>query len=190
MPWEEPGAPSAAPDHAIVTLTYPCDWVGVAGKSTHVLAHMGRLSELMISSWGDIRFIQWAMELMRSGAPAVHIRMCIPPGRSALGAMAPDKEFREWIAETWSFIVARPDDKQHLRAGTAIHRDPTNLQKTMTELHRLAEESLIQYAAIERDSLVRIAYAAGLSKNRIHEVSRIARTTIDRILTPKPSEKG
>ncbi|MER7733653.1 DUF6003 family protein [Streptomyces erythrochromogenes] len=34
----------------------------------------------------------------------------------------------------------------------------------------------------ERDSLVRQAVKAGISKHRIHQLSGIARTTIDRIL--------
>jgi len=36
-----------------------------------------------------------------------------------------------------------------------------------------------------RDALVRSASAAGISKHRIHALSAIARTTIDRILSDK-----
>jgi hypothetical protein len=45
-----------------------------------------------------------------------------------------------------------------------------------------AEDALIVWASIERDELVRAAHAAGVSKNRIHTITGIARTTIDRIL--------
>jgi hypothetical protein len=47
-----------------------------------------------------------------------------------------------------------------------------------------AERALARYAETTggRDELVRAAFAAGLSKHRIHQLSGIARTTIDRIL--------
>lgn len=48
----------------------------------------------------------------------------------------------------------------------------------------LAEEALEAWAASDRqrDQLVRAANAAGVSKNRIHTITGIARTTVDRIL--------
>jgi hypothetical protein len=47
-----------------------------------------------------------------------------------------------------------------------------------------AERELTRYRETldGRDDMVRRARAAGLSKNRIHVLSGIARTTIDRIL--------
>jgi hypothetical protein len=47
-----------------------------------------------------------------------------------------------------------------------------------------AERELIQYRRTtdSRDDMVRRAQAAGISKNRIHVLTGIARTTIDRIL--------
>jgi hypothetical protein len=45
-----------------------------------------------------------------------------------------------------------------------------------------AERALSAWASVERDDLVRAAYEAGVSKNRIHILTGIARTTIDRIL--------
>ncbi|WP_157546733.1 hypothetical protein [Hamadaea tsunoensis] len=45
-----------------------------------------------------------------------------------------------------------------------------------------AEKALAAWASVERDELVRAAHAAGVSKNRIHTITGIARTTIDRIL--------
>jgi len=47
-----------------------------------------------------------------------------------------------------------------------------------------AEQALQAWASVERDELVRAAYEAGVSKNRIHTITGIARTTIDRILEP------
>ena len=48
-----------------------------------------------------------------------------------------------------------------------------------------AEQALMAWASIERDELVRAAHEAGVSKNRIHTITGIARTTIDRILEPR-----
>lgn len=45
-----------------------------------------------------------------------------------------------------------------------------------------AEAALQAWATVQRDELVQAAYRAGVSKNRIHVLTGIARTTIDRIL--------
>ena len=54
----------------------------------------------------------------------------------------------------------------------------------MTMTYGEAERALTRYAETTggRDELIRAALAAGLSKHRIHRLSGIARTTIDRIL--------
>jgi len=50
-----------------------------------------------------------------------------------------------------------------------------------------AEAELKQYALLvnDRDNMIRRARAAGITKHRIHALTGIARTTIDRILKPK-----
>jgi hypothetical protein len=45
-----------------------------------------------------------------------------------------------------------------------------------------AEAALQAWATVQRDDLVRAAHQAGVAKNRIHVLTGIARTTIDRIL--------
>jgi hypothetical protein len=45
-----------------------------------------------------------------------------------------------------------------------------------------AEAALQAWATVQRDEIVHAAYRAGVSKNRIHVLTGIARTTIDRIL--------
>lgn len=45
-----------------------------------------------------------------------------------------------------------------------------------------AEQALIAWASVGRDELVRAAYQAGVTKSRIHELTGIGRSTIDRIL--------
>jgi hypothetical protein len=55
----------------------------------------------------------------------------------------------------------------------------------MTMTYGEAERALTSYAETTggRDALVRAALAAGVSKHRIHQLSGIARTTIDRIVS-------
>ena len=52
-----------------------------------------------------------------------------------------------------------------------------------------AEASLTEWTEIhrDRDNRVRNAYAAGVTKNRIHTITRISRATIDRILDREPA---
>jgi GNAT superfamily N-acetyltransferase len=45
-----------------------------------------------------------------------------------------------------------------------------------------AEAALQVWATVQRDELIRAAHQAGVAKNRIHALTGIARTTIDRIL--------
>ncbi len=50
-----------------------------------------------------------------------------------------------------------------------------------------AEAALREYAEItaDRDNRIRRAHTAGITKHRIHTISGIARTTIDRVLKEK-----
>lgn len=50
-----------------------------------------------------------------------------------------------------------------------------------------AEAALREYAEVtaDRDNRIRQAHTAGITKNRIHTISGIARTTIDRVLKEK-----
>lgn len=53
-----------------------------------------------------------------------------------------------------------------------------------------AEAALRAWATVQRDELVQAAHRTGVSKNRIHVITGIARTTIDRILeTPMGIEQ-
>ncbi len=52
-----------------------------------------------------------------------------------------------------------------------------------------AEELLTEWVTVtrDRDTRVRAAVAAGVSKYRIHQITGIGRSTIDRILAAAPS---
>lgn len=69
--------------------------------------------------------------------------------------------------------------------------------RCMSELTlREAREILTSWAAerrsvaSRRDDMVRVAVEAGLSKAEVHRLTGIARTTIDRIVSPAPAEGG
>jgi hypothetical protein len=51
-----------------------------------------------------------------------------------------------------------------------------------------AEQRLIEWVTVtrDRDTRVRAAVAAGLSKHRVHRLTGIGRSTIDRILAAAP----
>lgn len=62
----------------------------------------------------------------------------------------------------------------------------------MTEAEReAAEQDLATYRQIVdgRNPMVRRAIAAGVSKHRVHALTGIARTTIDRILTADDTQE-
>jgi hypothetical protein len=63
----------------------------------------------------------------------------------------------------------------------------------MTQLTRdQAERELVAWATANacRDDIIRAAYRAGMAKNRISEITGLARTTIDRILKEHTVRKG
>jgi hypothetical protein len=55
-----------------------------------------------------------------------------------------------------------------------------------------AERELVAWATANacRDDIIRAAYYAGIAKNRIHSITGIARTTIDRILEERTMRRG
>ena len=61
-----------------------------------------------------------------------------------------------------------------------------DLKKAEGELKNWAHNERLRAEAHRRnrDKAVFAAYRAGVNKHRIHELTGIARTTIDRILTP------
>jgi hypothetical protein len=58
---------------------------------------------------------------------------------------------------------------------------PARLSAIVLTTTEEAEAALQAWATVQRDELVQVAHQAGVSKNRIHAITGIARTTIDRI---------
>lgn len=116
---------------AMVTLTYPGDWVPVAGSAKACKAHVDALKKRFQRHYGRPLVGVWKREFQRRGAPHYHLLM-VPPRERIDG-----EGFREWLSRTWVEIVAHPDPAErarHLVAGTGIDyaegmraRDPKRL---------------------------------------------------------------
>jgi hypothetical protein len=117
---------------AMVTLTYPADWLTVAPSAAVSRKHLEALRMRYKRSWGRPLVCVWKREFQRRGAPHFHLLM-VPPGPT----------FRTWLSETWAAIVCKDRGKllieydgyvDHIRAGTGVDyaegmraRDPKRL---------------------------------------------------------------
>lgn len=110
---------------AMVTLTYPGEWLSVAPNGATTKEHLQALRHRWRRAWGEDPWAIWKLEFQRRGAPHYHL-LVIPPqgvaqGRSsAIGAGQP---FRQWLSAVWADIVNHPDPQEylkHLAAGTGV----------------------------------------------------------------------
>lgn len=102
---------------AMVTLTYPADWLTVAPTGRAVKAHLKAFRKRYERAWGETLMCVWKLEFQRRGAPHVHMLM-VPPHGKAGGLI-----FRQWLSSTWADVVAHPDPAEyikHLAAGTGV----------------------------------------------------------------------
>lgn len=115
---------------AMVTLTYPGDWLSVAPDSAAVKRHWSmlrrRLGRLYESNGLEAPGGVWKLEFQRRGAPHLHIYMPVPvaPVKWRHDQWSPmiETRFQEWLSEAWSRIVgARGEElERHRRAGTGV----------------------------------------------------------------------
>lgn len=108
--------PSRLP--AMLTLTYPGDWLTVAPNGRAVKHHLDKFRKRWISQWGEAPRGLWKLEFQARGAPHIHMFTTIPAGRGADGSA-----FRAWLSEAWADVVAHPDPVErmrHERAGTGV----------------------------------------------------------------------
>lgn len=83
---------------AMVTLTYPGDWLAVAPDHATVRGHVRELEKRWNRAWADHGhpFVGiWKREFQRRGAPHYHFLLSIPT----------HVEFRAWLSETWADVV-------------------------------------------------------------------------------------
>lgn len=110
---------------AMVTLTYPGDWVSVASNGHAAKKHLQYLRYRYRQAWGSDLWCVWKLEFQRRGAPHFHIMMVPPRGvaRSRPDAVGHGLQFRQWLSVVWADIVSHPDPQQylnHLKAGTGV----------------------------------------------------------------------
>ncbi len=112
---------------AMLTLTYPGDWLTVAPTADAATKHFQALVKRYARAWGEPLRGSWKKEFQRRGAPHFHLSTTPPMGTTVV----PDPEtgqpirvdFRRWLSITWAAIVAHPDPEQrrrHLAAGTGV----------------------------------------------------------------------
>ncbi|GAA4940103.1 hypothetical protein EV188_106233 [Actinomycetospora succinea] len=104
---------------AMVTLTYPGDWLTVVPTGDVLKRHMKALRKRYARAWGEDWAAVWKLEFQRRGAPHVHM-LCTPPhGR----AKTTGQTFATWLSAAWADVVDHPDPEQRRRhelAGTAL----------------------------------------------------------------------
>ncbi|WP_300008181.1 hypothetical protein [Pseudonocardia sp.] len=112
---------------AMLTLTYPGDWLTVAPDAETVKRHFWALCKRYERTWGEPLIGPWKLEFQRRGAPHFHISTTPPMGFTSV--YDPDAgrirsvDFRTWLSLTWAEIVAHPDAEQrrrHRLAGTGV----------------------------------------------------------------------
>lgn len=102
---------------AMLTLTYPGDWLTVAPTGKAVKAHLKALRKRYERAWEERLYAVWKLEFQARGAPHVHL-LIVPPHGEADGM-----PFRQWVSWAWADIVAHPDPEErrkHLLAGTGV----------------------------------------------------------------------
>ncbi|MEV7014111.1 hypothetical protein [Streptosporangium sp. NPDC051022] len=123
------GDPTRLP--AMVTLTYPGDWLAVAPSGKVAKRHLQAFRRRYEKAWGEPVKAVWKLEFQRRGAPHYHLLMVPPHGLSRLpGARATAAArigaglpFRDWLSAVWADIVGHPDPQErerHQRAGTGV----------------------------------------------------------------------
>jgi hypothetical protein len=103
---------------AMVTLTYPADWLTVAPVGKAVKAHFKAFRKRWERTWGVQLLALWKLEFQARGAPHLHLFTVVPDGRTEDG-----KHFREWLSAAWAAVVAHPDPEEyrkHRLAGTGV----------------------------------------------------------------------
>lgn len=116
---------------AMVTLTYPGDWLTVAPDGATAKKHLQALAKRYERAWGEPPVAIWKQEFQGRGAPHFHLLMSPPHGTAAVqhdprtGALraGAGRQFRQWLSEVWADVVDHPDPEQrarHLAAGTGV----------------------------------------------------------------------
>lgn len=110
--------PSADALPAMVTLTYPGDWLTVVPDAATDARHVKALLKRYARDWGHELAGMWKRETQHRGAPHRHIFCMVPMGLSKRG-----EGFLPWLSRTWADVVGHPDPLErakHELAGTGV----------------------------------------------------------------------
>jgi len=128
---------------AMLTLTYPGDWLTVAPDGAAVKRHLAAFRRRWRRAWGTDPQGVWKLEFQARGAPHFHLLVVPPRGLAHDSVRYGRRAFREWVSLTWADVVAHPDlieRMHHERAGTGIdfaeglrHRDPKRIAVYFTK---------------------------------------------------------
>jgi hypothetical protein len=173
---DAPGLP------AMLTLTYPADWLPVAGSGADVKRHLRMLQKRWQRAWGEPLRGAWKLEFQARGAPHVHIGpVAVPLGAAgAAGCAVYEAELAAWQAGRRSG-QARERVRQLRQAAAAVHPDRGGSQEAFIEAH-----ARYLKARRRRDPKPRYrsAVADGLPFNRW-----LSQTWADIVAHPDPAER-
>jgi ribosomal protein L40E len=101
---------------AMLTLTYPGDWLAVAPSAEVAMGHFQSLCKRYARAWGEPLRGPWKKEFQRRGAVHFHISTT-PPMRMTT---TPDPEtgqpirvdFKRWQSIVWAEILGHPDPEE------------------------------------------------------------------------------
>lgn len=120
-------------DLAMVTVTYPGDWLSVAPDGKTAKRHLDLLRR-RFENTGNRWRVLWKQEFQGRGAPHFHILMRVPATVQGDGGYErfpfPAKPykvveaFEPWLSRTWADIVGADKDSgeydRHVQAGTRV----------------------------------------------------------------------
>lgn len=109
---------------AMVTLTYPGDWLSVAPTARTVKRHLSLFRRRLVRLYETNNLGRpggvWKLEFQRRGAPHLHLYMPVPVAPVRWGDL--QVRFQTWLSETWAEIVGAEGDEllRHRQAGTGV----------------------------------------------------------------------
>lgn len=129
---------------AMLTLTYPGDWLTVAPDGKAVKKHLEAFKMRWSRRFGSKIMGVWKMEFQRRGAPHFHLLISIPTHHIVkvksvkMSLPQTHSEFRAWVSSAWADVVGHPDPVERMRheqAGTGVDVGQGN---RMTDPKRVA----------------------------------------------------
>jgi hypothetical protein len=141
LDWSPIIAPAPGFRAAMVTLTYPGDWVSVCPSPDTAKKQLKAFRAAHARRWGQFPAV-WKMEFQRRGAPHFHLYVPIPMGLQSWTVQGGTNEIRsglycEWLSQTWARIVGAKGVERmlHEHAGTGVDLAEAN---RMTDPKRIS----------------------------------------------------